>query len=220
MQSRKGYCFDLSQPIGTYALSSPYYERFDVTIRGKAAHASRPEEGENVLSVLQRFLAAISVGRIDEETTCNIGIVHVGDGRNTIPGHALFKGEIRSLTEKKLEQQKAIIQKALAKENMQANYSITEDWLRENPGYKHTSPEAQAFIKETEAVVHSFGIKPKPFVGGSVSDANIFNDRGLLCLNLSDATELSHTVYERIKIADYKKFVQIMIALVTQDKMS
>lgn len=216
LQSTKGYCFDLSQPLGSYALSSPYYERFDIMIKGKAAHGSRPEEGHNVLSVLQKLFLGIPVGRIDEETTCNIGLVHVGDARNTVPGHAMLKGEIRSLQEEKLEEQKEIIRRIIVKENNSAIFSITEDWLRENPGYKHTSSAANAFIQETEKVLRSLSLQPKSFAGGGVSDANIFNDRGLLCLNLSDATEFSHTVHERIKITDYEKLVALMIALVTQ----
>lgn len=215
LQSKKGYCFDLSHPIGSYVVSSPYYERFDITIRGKAAHASRPEEGHNILPILQELLTKIPIGAIDTETTCNIGTMQVGDARNTIPGHAVIRGEIRSLREEKLEKQKEIIRTAIAEGNANTNYRITEEWLRENPGYQHTSSEAQAFIQETERVIQSLGITPRKFDGSNISDANIFNDKKLLCLNLADGTEFSHTVHERIKISEYEKLIQLMIALIT-----
>lgn len=213
--SSKGYCFDSSNPVGTVITASPFYERFDVHILGKAAHASKPEEGNNVLFVLKEIFADVKVGRIDEETTVNIGVVKAGDVRNTIPGIGELHGEIRSLVERKLEKEKEQIKAIFVSLQDKYKVAIRQDWVVENPGYKHESAQALGFIAQTENIIQGIGITPQRMQAGGVSDANIFNDEGLLCVNLGDGTESTHTRQERVKISELENLLRLMTALVT-----
>ncbi|HEX9061522.1 MAG TPA: peptidase dimerization domain-containing protein, partial [Clostridia bacterium] len=210
IKSKKGYCFDISQPIGTIISASPYYERFDITLHGVAAHASQPEEAIPVLQALQEILSISPLGRIDADTLFNIGVVEGGQVRNTVLGQLTLKGEIRSFVENKLTSVKEIFRNNISKIAQTHHLKIEEDWVRENPGYKHTSEESQKFITETQKIMKALTIPSQIIDAGGVSDANIFNDKGLLCINLGDGSEFTHTLKERIAIKDLTLLLQII----------
>lgn len=96
LHAKTGFCFDSGNPVGTIIQASPFYERFDITVKGKAAHASRPYDANNVLYFLSSFLREVTLGKLDDDSIINIGVIQGGDVRNTIPGELIIKGEIRS----------------------------------------------------------------------------------------------------------------------------
>ncbi|MFN4212497.1 MAG: peptidase dimerization domain-containing protein, partial [Microgenomates group bacterium] len=84
--SKIGFCFDSSNPLGAIIVASPFYERFDLKIIGKEAHASKPDEAKNVLLPLKEILHKQKFGKIDKYSLLNIGVIKGGFVRNTIPG--------------------------------------------------------------------------------------------------------------------------------------
>lgn len=213
LQAKRGYCFDLSQPVGTIAVASPFYERFDIKLIGLSAHASHPEEALNVLPALAEILEISPLGKVDENTFFNIGVVHGGDVRNTILGEIYLKGEIRSFVGDGINDTKTLFRKNVMSIANKYGLEIEEDWVLENPGYKHISKESQAFIKETEDVIKEIGLKPLITQTAGVSDANIFNVKELICLNLGDGSEFSHTTKERVKIPELENLSKLITAL-------
>ena len=215
LKARKGYCFDLSQPVGIITTASPFYERFDIRLIGQSAHASHPEEAKNVLPAVADILKIAPLGKVDENTFFNIGVISGGSVRNTILGEILLKGEIRSFDKDGIPTTKAYFRKNLMQVIKRFGLEVEEDWVYENPGYMHISEEAQEFIHGTKTAVERLGLSFATTQTAGVSDANIFNDKGLLCLNLGDGSEFSHTTKERIKITELENLVKLITALAT-----
>ncbi len=214
IQSKFGYCFDSVSPVGSIIIASPFYERFDIKIIGKEAHASKPQEALNALLGLNKLLNSVTLGKIDTETTINIGTVNGGFVRNTIPGEIYLKGEIRCLTEKKLLNHKSKFTRILTAISKKSGIKFEYDFVRENPGYKFTSAQKHIIDTITDKM-KTVRIKPEPLVAWGVSDANIFNNNGLVCFNLGDGVEYAHSRKERIKISDMEKLVNLMVQLAT-----
>ena len=214
LKSKIGYCFDVAQPVGTIILGSPYYERFDIRLIGKEAHAGKPEEAINVLLVFRKMLNLISLGKIDTNTVANIGVVRGGHVRNTVPGELILQGEVRSFIEEGLKRYKFKLLKALKKStnNYKATYKI--ELVRENPGYKHTNTKVKKVIQRLRNTMKEVGVKPVEKFAWGVSDANIFNDKKLICVNSGYGAEFTHTIKERIKISYMENLLALMIQLV------
>lgn len=213
LKSKSGYCFDSICPVGTIIQASPFYERFDIKVEGKAAHASLPHIANNTLYFLSSFLKEIKLGKLDNDSILNVGIVQGGDVRNTIPGELIIKGEIRSFMESALLLHKknaiSIIHKLIKKHKMK----IEHEFVRENPGYKHIDDKSLAMIKQIKKHMLRLGMNPEIQNAWGVSDANIFNEKGLLCINLGDGVEGAHTKLERIKVNDLEATLQLMVEI-------
>ena len=211
LHSKFGFCIDSSDPVGTVVLAAPFYERFDVAVIGKEAHPSRPKEAINTVLILKDILNKITVGQLDTDTILNIGAIQIGRVRNTIPGDLLFRGEIRSFKEKNLISHKKKLIKQLKEVVAKHKASIKFEFVRENPGYKYssTSPVVKSLVKELKRL----SLSPKLKVSWGVSDANIFNDRGLICFNLGDGTEFSHSTRERIKTSQLSALSNLLFNL-------
>ncbi|WMJ89904.1 M20/M25/M40 family metallo-hydrolase [Anaerocolumna sp. MB42-C2] len=102
IKAKEAYVLDLSGPVGTAALKAPTLVSFTSEFTGKASHAGfAPEEGINAISAAAEAITAMKQGRIDEETTVNVGIIEGGLARNIVPEKCILKGEVRSLNHNK-----------------------------------------------------------------------------------------------------------------------
>lgn len=209
LRSQQGFCFDSVAPIGTVITASPFYERLDINVKGKSAHASKPEEAVNVLQILPKVIESIPVGRINETTICNLGKIDAGHARNTVPGNATLQCEIRSFVEQDLVQHLECIRQGIATLNLPIGVEVELVHERENPGYYHRGAKAKKLISLVTNCMNGVGLTPMQVDSMAVSDANIFNTKGLLCLNLGDGVENAHTVEERIALADLEDMVSL-----------
>ncbi|GAB4218937.1 MAG: tripeptidase T [Candidatus Microgenomates bacterium] len=210
LQSKIGFCFDSSNPLGTIITASPFYERFDLKIIGQEAHASLPDKAKNVLFPLFEILKKQKLGKIDRYTLFNIGKINAGYVRNTIPGELIINGEIRSFFEKNLIKIKNKFLKLLNEIEKKYQIKIEKSFVRENPGYFHNSKISQKIIVSLKKILKNLKLKPQEKIAWGVSDANIFNNKNLLVFNLADATEYTHSKKERIKIKDLLKLKEII----------
>lgn len=213
LKSKTGFCFDSVAPIGTIITASPHYMRLDASLIGKEAHASKPKKAINVLLILNEILSRITLGKVDAYTLVNIGIVDAGSGINTIPGHAVVSGEIRSLKKEKLFAAKKTIESIIQSSAKTYGAKVLLKFVHENPGYFHDSAKAKERIKMVASKMRDIGVLPRSHISWAVSDANIFNDKNILCLNLGDGVENPHSKHERVKISDMEKLVRLMIEL-------
>src|SRR3954471_10002154 len=103
--SRFGYVFDHASPVGEVVMASPTYYRLEASFRGAAAHAGiRPEDGRSAIEAAARAIAAMRLGRIDDETTANVASIAGGaGGTNIVPELCRIVGEARSLDPRKAE---------------------------------------------------------------------------------------------------------------------
>src|SRR4051812_5223450 len=98
LRSDIGFVFDHATPVGEVVVASPTFYRLHAAFHGAAAHAGiRPEEGRSAILAAAKAIAAMPLGRIDDETTANVGtIAGGGGGTNVVPERCWFDAEARS----------------------------------------------------------------------------------------------------------------------------
>ncbi len=216
--AKRGYIFDAGgRDFGEMIISSPAYARFDLKIIGKGAHASRPELGINVLPIFAKAFLNTRVGKVNERTRVNFGVVSVGkvDGPvNTVPGEIIVSGEVRSMDEKEMAKTCKAIVENFEKEAKAAGAKIESKIVRENGSFEFFPKDS--FIIRTLEVLKQFGIKPKLVRSWGCYEANIFAEHGIKMLNISDGSLDSHALTERIKASDLERLVDLIYFLVKQ----
>lgn len=213
LKAQKGFIFDGLVPLGSIITASPFYNRFDIKIVGKAAHASLPREAKNVLKIFCNALSNMKLGEMNSKTIVNIGMINAGHSRNAIPGEMTVKGEVRSFAEEDVEKYSNLIVSVFKKASLEARGETEAEIVRENPGYEYA--ENDEFITTTKKAIEDFGIKPVLVKQWACSDANIFNSRGIKVLNLGDGVVNPHTVDEQVSIQDIVNLAKLISALIS-----
>lgn len=209
--AKQGYIFDSLSPLGSIITASPFYNRFSIEIIGKSAHASMPHEGKNALKIFSLAVDKIELGKIDNETIANIGIVNGGDAINTIPGKVTVKGEVRSFVEEKVERYSNLIVDTFRKTAIEFGGKIEAEVVRENPGYQFL--ENDEFIEKTKKILKDSGLEHKLIKNWACSDANILNANGIKTLNLGDGVNDPHTVKESVSVENLGLLAKLIFHL-------
>src|SRR5438067_2647468 len=103
LHAELGYVYDQAAPIGEIILGAPWAQGIEVTFHGRASHSGMfPEEGRSAIQAAARAIADLRLGRLDDETTANVGEIHGGRARNIVPERCFFTAEARSHDEGKL----------------------------------------------------------------------------------------------------------------------
>lgn len=212
ISSKEGFAFDTTGPIGEIVTASPFYNRFDIEIIGKAAHAGKPQKAINALKIFANAANKIKLGKIDKDTICNIGMISGGSVRNTIPGNISIKGEVRSFLEDRLENATAEITSAFKSEAEALGGRIECEVARENGGYKLS--RKNVLIQRIIRVMNRQKINPKLKKSLGCADSNIFCDHGITVVNMSGGSEKAHTLEENVSIENLEKLTNLMLGLV------
>ncbi len=201
LKSRHAFVFDSDGPIGKIVLPAPYHSTMTITVKGKAAHAGmEPEKGINAINVLADVITRLPAGRIDHETTVNVGTIAGGRATNIVAEKAHCVLEARSLSLRKLNEQERII-RARVKEvtaGHGARCSITR--TMEYSGFS-ISPD-DVIARLAAQAMKRVGIRHQFEVSGGGSDTNILNKAGISAINLSAGMQKVHTTDEYIMIRD------------------
>lgn len=213
IRAKKGYIFDSLIPLGGIITASPFYNRFDIKIIGKAVHASLPHEAINALVIFNKAFSKIKIGKINNKTIANVGIVNGGHARNTIPGEITINGEVRSFVEEDVEKYSNLIVDAFRKSAEKMAGKTKSEIVRYNPGYEYEANDE--FILKTKKIVEDFGLQPILVKKWACSDANIFNAHGIKVLNLGDGVNNPHTVRESVSTNDILKLSELIVSLMT-----
>jgi tripeptide aminopeptidase len=201
LRSRRGYVLDSGGPIGTIVTSAPSQDSLQITVHGRKAHAgSEPEKGINAIRVASEAIAAMPLGRIDPETTANIGIIEGGVARNIVPDEVRMQGEARSRDNLKLAVQTAAMATAFQEAAERHGARVEFKFTRSYSTYNWT--EADPIVAQAMAAARRLGFSPLLEASGGGSDANIYADAGIACAVLSTGMEDVHTSLEHIAIAD------------------
>lgn len=212
ISAKSGYIFDHESPIGTIITASPFYNGFDIEIIGISAHASMPEKAINALTIFEKAIGEIKLGRINAKTLVNIGTIQGGSVKNAIPGNIKITGEVRSFLEQEVELYSKEIVKAFEDAAKSFKGRIRYNIVRENPGYEHSITDS--LVKHTQAILQELEIKTDFKTSWGCSDANIFNQHGIKTVNLGNGSVNSHTVNEYIKVSDLERLPDLIFALV------
>jgi tripeptide aminopeptidase len=215
LRSKRGFMFDCSGPIGTVIVKAPSQIVFKVEITGRAAHAGiEPEKGVSAIDCLADIVTKIPKGRLDKETTSNIGVVSGGRATNIVAEKASFDMEVRSLNPKKLSALKTKIVGIMKKVAKSHKAKIRIDSFVEYAGFSipHTDPLVQTVSRACTA------IKLKPVIGssGGGSDTNVLNGKGVRAVNLSIGMANVHSTREFIMKKDIIKGCALVLSIARQ----
>jgi tripeptide aminopeptidase len=216
LRSPFGYVYDHATPIGEIVMASPTFYRLEAEFRGRAAHAGiRPQDGRSAIVAAARAIAAMRHGRLDEETTANIGWIGGGSAgaTNVVPERCALLGETRSLDAAKAE---AVVAEMVDHCHDAANEPLCECDLdvtveRLFDGYRH-KPSSPAVLAAQHALA-ACGFTPSPIVSGGGADANAFEVAGLHTVCLANGTERNHEPTERVSVAALEGMLDVTYAL-------
>ncbi len=202
VSAKKGFVFDGSKDPCTLTTSAPGYYRVDVTIIGRAAHAgAEPEKGISAIKIASDIITKLEVGRIDEETTANVGIIEGGSARNAVPEKAHFKAEIRSRKLEKLEKHAGHFQEVFEeamKKHPEAKIEI-DMHLEFNP---YIFDENHHVIQLASKALSELGQTPKLAPSNGGSDVNIFISHDIETVAVGIGDYNAHTTREYVVISE------------------
>lgn len=213
---KKGFVFDSGYRPGNFIHSACGALGFKIKIVGKASHSGiAPEKGINSLLVAAKAISQLPLGRIDEETTMNIGLLKGGSAVNVIPELTELEGEVRSFDLRKAEQYFNLLTDTFKKEckTAGADFEMIYDW----DFLPFTVPETSEVYRETINALNKVGLKPTPKISLGGSDANSFNGLGIQSVNLGIGAQNPHSNDEFIFIKDLVKTAEIAIELVRKN---
>jgi tripeptide aminopeptidase len=218
LTAKWGLVLDGGGPPGTIVYGAPAQNQIYVTVHGKAAHAgAAPEKGINALTIVAEALTACPLGRIDEETTANFGLIEGGTSRNAVPAEVKLVGETRSRNNAKLELLTTIVVNAFEQTAVRYGASVTMDV---RPAYKAFALDKEsAVIRAVVEATKVQGYEPLLELGGGGTDANHYNAAGVETAVISAAMTDIHTVNENLPINDFLACAEIVLQTVTGMKM-
>lgn len=209
VRAKYGIVFDSDDP-GFLFTKGPSANHFEFKIHGLESHAGvAPEQGISAIKIAAEGIAAMKLGRIDEETTANIGAIQGGEATNIITNLVTLRGEARSLDDSKLEAQTAHMIKCL--EDAAGRYEVTVEGVTTKARVESevtreyyamdVSDDSRVVRLVIEAATR-MGLDVKTLASGGGCDANIFNKRGIECANLGTGMRAIHTVKEWLDVKD------------------
>ena len=212
-EARVGYVYDHAGAIGEIVLGAPFQQKLDVRFHGRAAHAGMyPEEGRSAIAAAARAVADLRLGRLDEETTASVGRIQGGTARNVVPEWCSFAAEARSHDERKLADLVREMVDAVTFAASLEECEVETQVSGLSPGYRFRRDDLP--VRIAAAALERVGREPSYILSGGGADANVFNERGLQCLNLANGMTDIHTPDERIAVADLHEMVEVTLALV------
>ncbi|MEX2196502.1 MAG: M20/M25/M40 family metallo-hydrolase [Thermoleophilaceae bacterium] len=215
LRSEFGFVFDHATPIGELVLAAPSYYRVEAALHGRAAHAGiRPEEGRNAIVAAAAGLARLRLGRRDEETTANAGLIRGGTARNVVAERCTVELEARSLDAAKAGALVSEIVDAFtdAAGDAECDIDLTVGELCRAYRLPRTSPPVAA----AGAALEDLGIEPRHIVTGGGSDASVFVADGLPVLNMANGTERNHEPDERVSVEALETMLDVTLGVVAR----
>ncbi len=212
LEAQVGYVYDQAAPIGEVILGAPSSQAMEVRFHGRAAHSGMfPEDGRSAIAAAARAIADLRLGRVDAETTANVGVIEGGTAGNIVPEWCTFQAEARSHDERKLAD---LVQEMLDAFSFAAGVADCEVETGVRKSYRgYRFKRDDLAVRLAAAALERAGLEPRFGLSGGAADANVFNERGLRCINLANGMTDIHTPHERIAVADLEAMVDVTLAL-------
>ncbi|MGL5917907.1 MAG: M20/M25/M40 family metallo-hydrolase [Cetobacterium sp.] len=208
-----GFILDSSGKPGRIITKAPSAARGTIKITGKPAHAGiSPESGINALTVAAHAITKMKLGRIDSETTSNIGVVSGGQATNIVMPSIELEYEARSLSNEKL---KTLLEETLLILEEVCNgfgAKVENDINIEYPGF--VLDDNENVVQIVKKACQKLGIDSETVSSGGGSDTNIYNSKGVPCVNLAVGMSKVHTLEEYIEINDLVNLSKILVEII------
>ncbi|KZX16833.1 peptidase T [Methanobrevibacter cuticularis] len=216
LKSKESYTLDASGDVGKAAYKAPSLVSFEMKIIGESGHSSHiSAKTSHSIAIAAEAITKTKIGRIDEESTCNIGIIEGGLGLNLIPKECIIKGEVRSLSHEKAIKIVSEIEKNFTQTANKYNGKIEIDTQVNIHSYE--TPINHPVVKRFKRVCEELNIPYEilPALGGS--DNNNMEQNGINGLVLSSAMNNPHSLEEYTTISELEKITKIVIKLMTSE---
>ncbi|BAF59389.1 di- and tripeptidases [Pelotomaculum thermopropionicum SI] len=211
--AKTGFVLDSDGPPGTIITRAPSQDRIFAVIRGRAAHAGiNPEDGINAIQVASHAIARMKLGRIDRETTANIGVISGGKASNIVPDTAAIEGESRSLDAAKREAQTEHMCRAIRE--AAGNFGARAEITTETVYHEFSLAEESLPVRMAVAAARRIGLTPRLEKTGGGSDANILNSKGIAAAVLGIGMKKVHTTGEYITVADLVENARYLLEII------
>ncbi|HET7522468.1 MAG TPA: M20/M25/M40 family metallo-hydrolase [Bacillales bacterium] len=215
LSAKYGYALDSEEKVGHIITAAPTQAKLHVTVNGKTAHAGvAPEKGISAISVAARAVSKMPLGRIDQDTTANIGRFEGGSQTNIVCDLVKIEAEARSLVAEKMEKQVAAMKKAFAETAKEFGGSADVDVEVMYPSYRYE--DGDPVIELAKRAVTAIGRRPRLVESGGGSDANVIGGYGIPTVNLSVGYENIHTTNEKMPVEELVKTAELVLAIIRQ----
>jgi len=220
LRARTGLVLD-SDSVGFLFTKAPAANRMEFRVHGLEAHAGVcPEKGINAIQVAAEGIAQMRLGRIDHETTANIGVVEGGMAVNIVPNQVILRGEARSHSQEKLDRQtehmKRCLDEAAARHVLEMGGKLHTSRVEANIDRDYDRmdvPDSAPIVKLVHAAAKGLNLEVKTLATGGGCDANVLNQKGLVVANLSTGMREIHTVNEWLDLNDLHFSAKIVLEI-------
>lgn len=210
-----GFVYDTGPPVGAVVLEAPTHDKLEVRLFGKPAHAGvEPEKGISAIQIAAEAIVNMRLGRIDEETVANIGVIQGGQMTNIVCPEVYLKAEARSWSKPKLEAQIAHMIEAFERAAQKFGGRAEIHHSRHYEGYRLSEDDIQ--VQVVRKAAHSIGLESPSRRTGGGSDASIYNARGLPCCVVGTPMRQVHTHEEHVLIEDLVRSVDLTLAIIRE----
>jgi tripeptide aminopeptidase len=212
LRADRGFVLDHASPIGEVITSAPTYQRLVAEFEGVESHAGmRPEDGRSAIAAAAAAVASMTLGRLDEETTTNVGVIQGGTASNVVAALCRVEGEARSIDSERAAKEAGKLSEACAwgasEHGCDVDVSI-EELFR---GYR--TQRDSAALALAEAGLRRAGLEPTRVATGGGSDANALILKGLDCVLLANGTLANHTPEERVEATELDRMLDVCLAI-------
>lgn len=207
------FVFDANGSPGTIIAGSPYHFTISAEFTGQAAHAGvEPEVGRSAIQMAARAIELMELGRLDDDTTANIGIVEGGIETNIVPEHCSLVGECRSIYEDRAIAQREAMIKACEQAAQVFNGTVETEWRLDYPGLLYT--EEDSIVVSLYEAARQAGLEPKMINSGGGADANLLDAKGAEAITLSIGMASFHCTDEYISIEHLNQTAQFAESII------
>lgn len=214
-RSNLGYVFDHATDIGEVITAAPTHMAIEGEFAGVEAHAGmKPESGRSAIAAAASAVAEMELGRLDHETTANIGTIEGGSSGNVVPGSCRVAGEARSIDPDRVTEVIAAMSDAMVWAASETGCEVEIVTYEHFAGYR--IPEGARSLAVAESALRSRGHEPQRIATGGGSDANVFIKAGLDFLLLANGTYDNHTADESVPQANLGEMLEICEAILEE----
>ncbi|MEN2766051.1 M20/M25/M40 family metallo-hydrolase [Ornithinibacillus xuwenensis] len=215
INAKFGYAIDSNGAVGDIIVAAPTQAKIYTIIKGKTAHAGvAPEKGVSAITLAAKAIAKMPLGRIDEETTANIGRFEGGKQTNIVVDHVEILAEARSLVPEKMEAQVAKMKEAFETTAKELGGEAIVKVQVMYPGYKQEAGDE--VVEVARRAAQAIGRESKLLQSGGGSDANVIAGFGIPTVNLAVGYEEIHTTNERIPVEELVKISEFVTEIIKE----
>lgn len=208
-----GYVLDTGPPVGSFVTRTATHDKLDVLIHGRPAHAGKdPENGLNAIQVAAAAINGMKVGRIDDETTANLGIIEGGTAVNVVCPFVRIRAEARSTSKEALDRQIAHMIERFETAAREWETTCVIDHARHYVSYD--LPHDSDVVSVAQEASRALGFDPKLRTTLGGSDANIYNAKGLPSVVVATGMDHIHTHEELISRQDLIDTARLSVELI------